>query len=399
MGAWDQAGMAAETLGFLTVLWADCRFLRESLGSTRRKEGLFLLLMAGGTALLHLWNVWRRPPYLLQALVHHLLFLGAVYLLFPGGRGKKLLAFAILLALYVMLGAFGESLFSMALLLAGYLRRPDSGMVLGEGEGLLVACLCYALISAAVFLCARRFHPAGDEPTVCLEIFGGCKCGSDRDELKNPDIGEERPGRWYVILAVPLLGFSILTDVVNWGASHGILVKSGNRRGIFYDQLCSYGGICILAALSIAAAGFYLLGMVQTEREQRKGRRYEGQLLAYRMLEAQRGKTDRLRHDMKNHILALSGLARGCQWERLERYLQDMEQQCGLCGNREATGNQRPGGLRKDEGRKGAHNPSSGGAGARMFFSGGAKQRGAGRDGEEGQGLVWRSRAWPRKCT
>lgn len=43
------------------------------------------------------------------------------------------------------------------------------------------------------------------------------------------------------------------------------------------------------------------------------------------MMTEQYGQSERLRHDMKNHIIALSGLCRNGEWEQLEGYLKRME--------------------------------------------------------------------------
>ena len=48
------------------------------------------------------------------------------------------------------------------------------------------------------------------------------------------------------------------------------------------------------------------------------------------MLEEQHRQSESLRHDMKNHILALTGLWEGQEWERLGEYLGQLTQAGGL---------------------------------------------------------------------
>ena len=43
------------------------------------------------------------------------------------------------------------------------------------------------------------------------------------------------------------------------------------------------------------------------------------------MLSEQYRQSERLRHDMKNHIIALSALSRNKEWEKIDSYLKNME--------------------------------------------------------------------------
>ncbi len=314
MEAWESVTVDVAMAGLLAVSGAQCIFLQKFLGAAKWKAGLFFLLQAAGYSLTVFWDGWGRFPYLLRAAAHHLVFLWLVLLLFRGSRGRRLLAASLLLAAYVLGGPFWESLFCLLLLLGIHAAAPEPGLVLGAWGGCLAAGLGLALTALGILGLCR---------------FGSCCLDGE----------EERPGSWYVLLAVPLLGFSGVADVAGWGASHGILVRSGGWLDIYYDQLLSYGGMCILTALAMAAAGFYLRGMVQMEREQQKSRRYQAQLAVYRMLEEQHRQSESLRHDMKNHILALTGLWEGQEWERLGEYLGQLTQAGGLGSGQEATGN------------------------------------------------------------
>ena len=73
------------------------------------------------------------------------------------------------------------------------------------------------------------------------------------------------------------------------------------------------------------AAGFYVFGMDRICLEQEKSSKYYVQIAVYEMLEEQYMQSKRLRHDMKNHIIALSALSRNKEWEKIDDYLRNME--------------------------------------------------------------------------
>lgn len=95
--------------------------------------------------------------------------------------------------------------------------------------------------------------------------------------------------------------------------------------GLYYDQIFSHMEICVLTGLSMFTAGFYVFGMDRIYLEQEKSSQYHSQIAVYRMLEEQYRQSERLRHDMKNHIIALSGLFKSKEWEKLGDYLKKME--------------------------------------------------------------------------
>ena len=61
--------------------------------------------------------------------------------------------------------------------------------------------------------------------------------------------------------------------------------------------------------------------------------------MAYKMLEEQYSHLERLRHDMKNHIIALSGLLENKDYKKMDEYLRNMEHGGNLEGSEEITGN------------------------------------------------------------
>lgn len=160
-------------------------------------------------------------------------------------------------------------------------------------------------------------------------------CGM-RKRLKNVFRGKS--GKWYAVLALPLLVVATVTYAANWGASYGILYRSGGNLGLYYDQIFSYVGWSVLSGLSLFAVGLYVFGMDRIYVEQKKAEQYHAQIAVYQMMEEQYRQSERLRHDLKNHVLALSGLWEGREWEKLGNYLKSMENSAELGAYEEATG-------------------------------------------------------------
>lgn len=145
--------------------------------------------------------------------------------------------------------------------------------------------------------------------------------------------------KWYMTLAVPLLVLTLVMLLVNWGAGNGILVRGAEKMGLYYDQIFSHLYIIILSALSMFAACSYVIGMNRLYLEQQKSGQYHAQVAAYKMLEEQYEQAERLRHDMKNHLIALSGLLEDREWEKMRAYLQKMGNSGSLETDGDATGN------------------------------------------------------------
>lgn len=148
-----------------------------------------------------------------------------------------------------------------------------------------------------------------------------------------------KPGRWCVVLALPLLVVAVVTCAANWGAGYGILYRSGGNIGPYYDQIFSHVGWGVLSGLSLFAVGVYVFGMNRIYVEQEKAGQYRAQVEVYQMLAEQYSQAERLRHDLKNHVFALRGLWEEQAWEKLGEYLGRMEANARFGTNEEATGN------------------------------------------------------------
>lgn len=149
----------------------------------------------------------------------------------------------------------------------------------------------------------------------------------------------EKPWRWYAVLIFPLLMVAIAIYAANWGASYGVFFRSAGDMGIYYDQIFSYVGWVVLSGLSLFAVTVSVFGMDRIYVEQKKAEQYQVQTAVYQTLEEQYRQAERLRHDLKNHVLALRGLWEAKAWEKLGDYLKRMEDSAQLGMSGEAAGN------------------------------------------------------------
>ena len=236
------------------------------------------LLVMG--AVQEIWYI----PFFLAAAIRHALLIGLVMLFFMAEPEKKLFGAVLAMTVEVLAGNFGNSLLSMVTLcVRKWFMEGENASVSLWGNA-LPAVLARGGVILAVCLSER---PLG-------EIFSG------------------RMKRWYVLLSLPLLFIVAVVDLVNYGASVGIMVVSDVNGPDYWNEydneIFSHLGICIVTALSMCAAGVYVSGMNRIWLEQQKKERYRSQLDFYRLLEEQYGQMERLRHDMKNHLIALTGL-------------------------------------------------------------------------------------------
>ena len=294
---------------YLAYAWAAGWFLKKHMDITPFKE----FLLVGGNFLI--WLVIDIAsifiPYIVLAFIFHVFLMGTVVLFFQAVWEKKILVGAVFVTAVVLITNFCSSLVSCLVLIfmhtVGKIQEP----FIDGWEDILCT---YVTVLAVIFsLTVLSRH--------LTAVFYG------------------KTQKWYIIMSVPFLAVVVLTDLVNWGATHGILVRSGGNMGVYYDQIFSHMGICVISGLSMSVAGFCLFGLDRIYLEQRKSSQYYSQIEAYKMLEEQYSRSERLRHDMKNHIIALSGLVKSRDWMGMETYLADMGAGGGLCMAEDTTGN------------------------------------------------------------
>ena len=281
----------------LGYLWAAGKFCMKFLGASKRRKRLFLIISFCSLLLRNILG--RRYPdlYSFFAVSGSIFFVGLVMLFFRSDREKRILAASILIVIIKLVSEFCASLLDCLVLFFLHTVKKIPEPLFGDWGGGLVSGIGYCFAIFAIYLMSKRLEP----------VF----CG--------------KPRKWYVILAVPLLAIVTVYDVASLGASNGIMVRSGGDMGLYYDQIFSHSEFLVLAFLSMAAAGFYVFGMNRIYLEQEKSGRYHSQIAVYKMLAEQYRRSERLRHDMKNHIIALSALSRNKEWEKLDDYLKNME--------------------------------------------------------------------------
>ena len=307
----DNAKILSAVPYYLLYLWAADQFCKKFFKISKKKELLFAIILFSGWLILEIVNQQYFISYVFFAFMSHAILMGSVLLLFQGDIEKKLLAASILITIRSLTGDFCGSLFSCLTLFWLHTGRHVAIPFLSELESYLIVWASFIMVILAL-------HWIKD-------YLGSVLDG--------------KPGNWYVVLAVPLLVITIIDNVAGWGASNGIMVRSGGNMGLYYDQIFSHTEFCVLTALSMFAAGFYVFGMNRIYMEQEKSGQYHSQIAVYKMLADQYRQSERLRHDMKNHIIALSGLFQSGEWEKMGDYLKNMEDRSLELGA-DLTGNQ-----------------------------------------------------------
>ena len=295
---------------FLGYLWEADKFCVKILGASKRGERLFLFFSFCGWLFCNILGRLSFIPYTFSVLLYPIFFMGLVLLLFQSDREKRILAAAMLMVVVRMVADFFASFLScLELFFLHVVKKiPEPFSQVWMIELISGAGYCFAIL--AVRWMSKH--------------LGSVFCG--------------KPRKWYVILAVPILVLVIVYDVASWGASNGIMVRSGGNMGLYYDQIFSLIEFLVLASLSMAAVGFYVFGMNRIYLEQEKSSQYHSQIAVYKMLSEQYRQSERLRHDMKNHIIALSALSRNKEWEKIDSYLKNMED-IALDADVDMTGN------------------------------------------------------------
>ncbi len=296
--------------GYLAYLWAAGQFCKKHLAASKKKDWLFVMLSMSVYLVLNRIATLYPDGYILVVTVNHLLFTGLVLLFFQERWEKKILAAAMLMTVMAVGVNFFEAFLSCFALFFKYTVKMVSEPFLCEWEGGGVRGVSQCLAAGSVYWLSKHVQT----------LF----CG--------------RRGKWYALLAVPLFIILTVMDVAAWGAGCGIMVRSGGSMGLYYDQMFSHAGFLLLSLLLSFAAGVYVFGMNRIYLEQEKSGRYRLQNTVYQMITEQYQQSERLRHDMKNHIVALSALFQNKEWEKMGDYLKKMADS-GMDAGGDLTGN------------------------------------------------------------
>lgn len=308
------SGMGNEIFSLVYCLlygWCASCFLARYLQGTFWEKRIFTGLFFGCYGVMILCLKDRGIPYILYAMGNHAMLVGLTVMIFRGEKEKKLLAAVILVVVTELTQNFSESfLWCMGLFVIRMAAEHSSIVLIEAGIGRIITLIICGTNLAALNLLAKPLQP----------IF--------IDKRKS----------WYFYLSVPLFCVVLVTDLANWAASNGIMVHDWGKYGLYENQFFSHGAMCIFTGLAMAAAGSFVFGMERMEREERAGEQYRSQVRYYQMMEMQYSQTERLRHDMKNHIIALTNLVQNRQWEKAGAYLRELAKAGGIEAGDEVTG-------------------------------------------------------------
>lgn len=299
-----QAGYAGTLAHFCSLqMWA----------SKKKKIATAALIFLGRVITNGCYELWN-PPYIIHSFIYNILFLGLILLLFSGTWEKKLLIAVIMIIIEKLAGSFSVSFLSCLVLLLCRLSGGNPDCFFESWFINLLGALGLGAVIGATCCLSEYFR----------QIF------------------LHKPKKWFLVLAVPLVFMSAVIDVVNWGASNGIVVVSG-VIGAEYGRIGSNAffsnlAICLISLLLMCMAAGYIFGMDRLYTEQRSKEQYRSQVDFYKMLEEQYRQMERLRHDMKNHLISLQGLWDNQEWEKMGDYLENMMEAGSIDTNEEATG-------------------------------------------------------------
>lgn len=288
------------------------RFLKAHFKAAKINQGLFIIFLFTGFMVTETFCERGICPDSLCRLLSYLLFAGLVILVFEGPWEKKLLAVAILITVAKLVTDFCASFLSALILAIRHGILKQSVMMLESWQESLIIILSYLI--TGVTLCFL----AGKSRSLFLE----------------------KTGKWYLLAAGPLFFIISVVDAYNWSVGRGVLFWGGERLDLYENQLFSHGAVCVLTAVCMFAAGFYIYGMEKIYEEWQKKEQYRLRMVYLEGLREQNERMDKIRHDMKNHIISLQGLLASGNLEKLGKYLDRIAETGGITGAEEITGNQ-----------------------------------------------------------
>lgn len=292
-------------------IWSIDVFCKKHFEYSKTRERIFVSVLFLGCFFIMKFQEFSDVPYVVATLLFHVLFVVFLLFMFRGQMWKKILIAVLLIGVKELVGNFSESFFCCLVLIGKHAIWHNPGTMIGTWGEYGILCIKYTAIISVIVILSGRLQ---------MVLSGKGK-------------------NWYMMLAIPLMLIILLLDIVNHGASNGILVRSEKSWDLYHNQLFSHTAICILTALSMCAAGFYIFGMNKIYMEQRKKEQFFSQVSFYKMLEKQYTQMERLRHDMKNHIIALQGLLKNKEYKKIEQYLNAMNDVGALGAYEDITGN------------------------------------------------------------
>lgn len=222
-------------------------------------------------------NILPYPVGIFAFLFWQILLILSILLLYHGETAQKILAASLLLTVTLLVQNFAESLPMCIILIVLHSMHIEFTPLINYVLDCFIYCVTFSCVIWSILFLTKRMT----------------------------DFFANRLHRWYIMLSVPLSAIIILWDFIHIGASYGILLRGGDHLNLYYNQIFSHAGICVLSILCIGGVSFYIFGMDKIDIEQKQKEQYRSQVAFYHMLEEQYQSLERLRHDMKNHIIGL----------------------------------------------------------------------------------------------
>lgn len=290
------------------------RFCGLQAETSRRKKFLAAgLILVEIIIIGHFYEQWS-VPYIFYSLIRNTLLFILILLLFQGRWEKKLLMVSMLVIIERLAGNFSGSFFSCLILLICKGTGMNHHILFEDWFNNLIGAMSFVIVSTLICALMKPVH----------HMF------------------QHKSGKWFLTLAVPLLFMIVIIDIVVWGACNGIVVVSGvvgaEYGRIESNAFFSHFAICLITLLMICMAAGYVFGMDKLYTEQQRKEQYRSQVDFYKMLEEQYRQLERLRHDMKNHLISMQGLWKNRDWEKLGSYLERMMEAGNIAENEAATG-------------------------------------------------------------
>lgn len=300
---------------FAGYVWTICCSYEIFLRNPRINKRVFAVVLFGTGILLNTLNERLGTPYILNATVSYVISTGLVIAVFRDSWQKKLFVAAIVILTKTLVLNLSDSFFSCLALIAVNKITKGEAQTLNLQIENIVGCAAYCMVILVMRMLEKKIG----------EVLHG------------------KTDRWYLILSAPLLFIVFIIAVVNWGASNGVTVVSDASGpeywNIYYNQFFGHAGICLLTTLSACISAALVFGTNKIYAEQKQKEQYRSQIEFYKMLNEQYLQMERLRHDMKNHVLSLHGLYKNEEYEKIGTYLKKMLESGDIGANDQATGN------------------------------------------------------------
>lgn len=264
--------------------------------SLQMREKLLVVLLFFGYIFFGKFSETGTFPYIVYAFLWHIFFAGMILLFFQVQFEKRIWMAVLLILIKELVWNFSESFMSVLILIFRHVVERERNPVPGiwEGNGIF-------FIKSALGAVGSLFLLKWLDAMI-----------------------KERQKEWYLLQTIPVLVLIAFLDLFNQGASNGILFQGRENYSLYQNQLFSHGAVCLLTLFFFCAVGGYLFGMERIDREQKKRKQYEWEVKGYQALEDQYRQMERLRHDMKNHVLSLQGLLKSREYEKMAHYLNQM---------------------------------------------------------------------------